>query len=139
MSGFLHPAGIALEDVEITDHGREPIEWSFNNIETEKRMINGRMRKWVVATKRTINVSWENLPYSAEQTADGHEAVAYLDEMWANRAEPMTLIVNKIDDDYTEGDQYEEIEVYFQDYDKSITKRGPSVRLWEVSATFVEV
>ena len=46
---------------KLTDHNRDPIDVSPNIIEHANRMANGRMRKYVIATKKTIATSWTNL------------------------------------------------------------------------------
>lgn len=46
----------------LSDHGRSPIDFASVRIEDRKRMINGRMRSYHVADKKTISCSWELLP-----------------------------------------------------------------------------
>jgi hypothetical protein len=40
---------------KLTDHNREPIGFSTELIETQSRMANGKMRKYVVAQKNNIS------------------------------------------------------------------------------------
>jgi len=47
---------------DITDHNRQPIDISYDNVEKDIRMANGFMRKFIVAQKRVIATSWENVP-----------------------------------------------------------------------------
>jgi hypothetical protein len=70
--GFYFPQGYeinadysgALENefLILSDNNRSPIDFSFERIETRKRMINGRMRSYHVADKLKITVSWDMLP-----------------------------------------------------------------------------
>ena len=46
----------------LTDDSRSPLQVGLERIEYKKRMINGRMRSYHVADKRTFSVSWDNLP-----------------------------------------------------------------------------
>jgi hypothetical protein len=47
---------------EITEHNRQPFEIGYDNVEKDVRMANGFMRKFVVAQKKTISVSWDTVP-----------------------------------------------------------------------------
>lgn len=46
----------------LSDHNRQPINFSFNRIEQRQRMINGRMRSFHIADKMNLDVSWTMLP-----------------------------------------------------------------------------
>ena len=45
----------------ITDHNRGPIATSHEKIMTEKRMIDGTLRRFVGSEKRTLKVDWNEL------------------------------------------------------------------------------
>ena len=47
---------------DLTDHNRQPLEFGYDNVEKDMRMANGFMRKFVIAQKRTIAMSWQNVP-----------------------------------------------------------------------------
>ena len=47
---------------KLTDHNREPIDISTEIIESAQRMANGKMRKYVIAQKNKISVSWKYVP-----------------------------------------------------------------------------
>jgi hypothetical protein len=47
---------------QLTDHNRQPINLSYEVIDKAARMADGTMRKYVVAKKRKISVSWQDLP-----------------------------------------------------------------------------
>lgn len=47
---------------DLTDHNRQPISFSYENVEKSKRMANGYLRKYVVAQKRNISVNWDMVP-----------------------------------------------------------------------------
>jgi len=55
----------------VTEHNRSPLSLSVNRIETGQRMANGTMRKYFVADKLNINVSWEMIPSFRNETVDG--------------------------------------------------------------------
>jgi len=55
----------------VTEHNRQPISIDTNRIEKSSRMSNGTLRKYVVADKININISWEMLPSFRNETVDG--------------------------------------------------------------------
>lgn len=50
------------EVINLTDHGRAPMSIDYQTIENAQRMADGRMRKYVIASKKTINFSWSMIP-----------------------------------------------------------------------------
>ncbi len=46
----------------LSDDNREPLDFRIERIEKRERMINGRMRSYHVADKRTLTVTWNMLP-----------------------------------------------------------------------------
>lgn len=83
-SGLLVPTGSeynseAVDELEtfmvLSDHNRGPIDISFNRIETRERMVNGRMRSYHVADKKTIRLSWNNLPSRSYASSPDFRAV----------------------------------------------------------------
>ena len=56
---------------KVTDHNRSELGISRERIENKKRMADGTLRTFVVTTKRTFKVSWEDLPRDNNQTVDG--------------------------------------------------------------------
>ena len=55
----------------VTEHNRSPLSINVNRIETGQRMANGTMRKYFVADKLSISVSWEMIPSFRNETVDG--------------------------------------------------------------------
>jgi hypothetical protein len=84
---YLLQAGIqlSLDNVnwqKLTDHNREPIDISTEIIETQARMANGRMKKYVVAQKNTISVSWSYVPSKTSETVDLNHGAAWLESFY---------------------------------------------------------
>lgn len=46
----------------LSDHNRKELNFSPIRIEKRERMINGRMRSYHIADKKSLSVSWEMLP-----------------------------------------------------------------------------
>jgi len=55
----------------VTEHNRAPLSLNVERIESGQRMSNGTLRKYFVADKLNINVSWEMLPSFRNETVDG--------------------------------------------------------------------
>lgn len=49
----------------LSDDNRAPIDFKMIRIERRERMVNGRMRSYHIADKRTFSVSWNMLPSRA--------------------------------------------------------------------------
>lgn len=71
---------------KITDHNREPISISTELIETQSRMANGKMRKYVIDQKDSISVSWSYVPSKTSETADLNYSADWLESFYNNNA-----------------------------------------------------
>lgn len=74
MSPVFLPVGSALyfnSSLKLSEHNRQPISLSVNRIEKQTRMGNGQLRKFYVADKENITVSWNKLPSFSTFTLDG--------------------------------------------------------------------
>jgi len=57
--------------LKLSDHNRQPVSIQTNRIEKQQRMANGTLRKFFIADKKSINVTWNMLPSLSTFTADG--------------------------------------------------------------------
>jgi hypothetical protein len=74
MSNVYLPQGSLIyfnETLKLSEHNRQPVSITSNRIEKQQRMANGTLRKYFVADKKTINVSWGMLPSFYIYTVDG--------------------------------------------------------------------
>jgi hypothetical protein len=55
----------------LSEHNRNPLAIGYNRIEKAQRMSNGYMRKFFIADKKTISVSWNMIPSYSNYTVDG--------------------------------------------------------------------
>lgn len=67
---------------KLTDHNRNPIDITPYLIESQSRMANGKMRKYVVAQKHSIATSWNYVPSKTEETADLNYGAAWLESFY---------------------------------------------------------
>ena len=64
---------ISLDNINwysLTDHNRSEIDISPSIIEHAQRMANGKMRKYVIASKKTISTSWTDIPSLSSNVVD---------------------------------------------------------------------
>lgn len=68
------PVGSILylnSNIKLSEHNRQPVSISTTRIEQSKRMSNGTFRKFFIADKEAISVSWNMLPSFSTFTVDG--------------------------------------------------------------------
>lgn len=117
-----------------TEHNRDALSVDFESIENKQRMVNGTMRKWHIATKRTWSTSWSDVPHSSEFTVDGKLGGEEMEEFYKNRQESGPFALKIIN-----GTSIETFpEVMFSEFSKSIKKRG-RYDFWDVNLTIEEV
>jgi len=91
---------------KLTDHNRSEIQISPELIESQSRMANGKMRKYVVAVKNNISTSWEYVPSKTSECVDGNYGGAWLESFYkANVGVPIyvRVISSEIDPDPSSG------------------------------------
>ncbi len=55
----------------LTEHNRSPLSINIERIESSQRMANGTLRKYFIADKINLSVSWEMIPSFRNETVDG--------------------------------------------------------------------
>ena len=74
MTQMTLPVGSILylnSNIKLSEHNRQPVSISKTRIEQSKRMSNGTFRKFFIADKEAISVSWNMLPSFSTFTLDG--------------------------------------------------------------------
>lgn len=122
---------------KISDHGRDSLQETYEVVERKGRMVNGTLRRYVVAQKKNWSTSWENLP-SHNNTA----GAGTVDDGWAAndmenfyRTQSKKPFVMTLRDGLGNTSTYT---VILADFDKQIVKRGV-VDWCDVSVTLEEV
>lgn len=135
----------------LTDDSRQDVQISLERIEYKKRMINGRMRAYHVADKKTFSFSWRDIPtsntaISEHRTTTGRTNIAAAKEMleWYEDHTGsfyLTLVYDNTQAATSVPLKYrvETYNVFFDDFSYTIKARGPKHDLWDVSMTLVEV
>ena len=77
---------------KFTDHNRSTINFGYEQIENVVRTADGTMRKFVVAQKRSFDLSWEMLPTDSSYIADGLPGAGDIKDFYvANINKKLTL------------------------------------------------
>lgn len=123
--------------VQVSDHNRGSLNITYERIGTDTRMVDGSLRRWSVAKKRTFELTWEKLPArtvpGALNPVDGGMDGESLELFYHERDGEFEVKVRA-------GDGTEElVTVMFTDFSKEIVKRGVKNDMWNVNATLEEV
>ena len=70
----------------LTDHNRQPINLSVELIESQSRMANGKMKKYVVSQKNKISASWKYVPSKTSECVDGNYGAAWVESFYSSNA-----------------------------------------------------
>lgn len=179
-NGLVHvPVGNELGTANITDasdgtflilsdHNRSPIDVKYNRIGQTERTINGKMRSFFVADKRTFSVNWQNLPSRAfssfpgfnantgipseevtKYTVDGGAGGNELLNWHLSHPQSFYLFISydsyidflQENNTYGRLREYQEVkEVYLSSFDYTVNKRSPNTYdFWDISITLEEV
>jgi hypothetical protein len=151
----------------ISDHNRSSLDFGVQRIENRQRMVNGRMRSYWVADKRTLSISWDSIPSRAfgsdpnfnsstglpdstgdQYTIDGGAGGAELLDWYETHNGTFYVFLSY--DKYTEfgkddaayghlAEYSEVLEMYITDFTYSVQKRGGTNHdLWNISISLEE-
>lgn len=153
-------------EIVVTDHNRAPLSVTTEEIARMSRMVNGTARKYVVATKRNISISWEMLPTAAGAVVGesslgilGAEGIKdFIEDTRSSNSCDADFYVrlyngnDKRPDDPTRTqanintiiNRGDEIRVMVSDFSHEVVKRGANFEgipfdFWSVSVTLMEV
>ena len=134
--------GTTLSWLKISDHNRSEITVGSNRIQQTQRMANGTLRKFHVADKKTFSLSWNMLPATRLQTADGNLGAEDLRRFYASDEGKGTfrILLNfaksgAAQDTALTGEVYT---VSFTDFSAVLQKRGIN-SFWAISMSLEEV
>lgn len=147
---YLIESGIqlSLDNVnwnKLTDHNRNPIDISTELIETQARMANGRMKKYVVSKKNTISASWTYVPSKTSETADLNNSAAWLELFFrSNAGSPIyvKIVESELNDSQNFVTAQHNSKVYFvfmTNFSKTIINRTKLSDYVDMSIDFTEI
>jgi hypothetical protein len=130
-TGMIFKVGSTLN--RLSDHNRSAINVTMDRIENRKRMADGTMRTFVVATKRQWKASWEDLPRDNNQTADGFWGAISLIDFYQSTLGSFELVI-------TDGTNATETAVVmFDSFDFKLSKRSLYTDFYDIDLSVVEV
>lgn len=134
---FYKNAALRFDTNFVSDHGRSPLQISYERISDDVRTQRGFLRRYFRADKRTISCSWDNLPGDSNHTVDfGWGA----DDIEAFYLATPGLFAVRLTYDMTSSSTSisETLNVVFDDFSKTLSSRifDP---LYKVSISLQEV
>lgn len=134
----------------LSDNNRAELSVSFERIEYKQRMINGTMRSYHVADKRTYATSWEKLPSRKSLVTEFDNTLRndfgggqeMLDWYKNHTGSFWMTLVYDVDSDVSTSNIKQNIEVvnvFFGDFSYNVVDRGQFTDLWNINLTLVEV
>lgn len=130
---FARPSDPEYATRKLTDHNRSPISIAMEKIENKERMANGTLRKFVVATKKTLKVSWKDLPRQDAITADGFWGASSIKNFYNSTPGAFWVTLNY-------GDETNEsIQVMFTDFSMKLANRSIWTDLYDLDFGLEEV
>ena len=150
----------------LPDHNRGEIDVSIDRLGQRSRMVNGRMRSFHTADKRTVSVSWDMLPSRSFENSpqfdpttgiradnagekyvvDNSTGAADILDWYENHTGPfyVYLAYDRFDNfakDYDRLNEYNEvIQMYITDFSYNVVRRGgTNYDFWNISVTLEEV
>lgn len=129
---FAKPQFMSFGGNRVTDHNRSEVSIEVERIETQNRMANGTLRKYVVADKRRFSTDWSNVPSKARFTVDGYWGVEEIEKYYQSNPDDFTLYLN-----YSDG-RTDEFRVVLSSFSKTLVKRG-AYDMYNMSVEMEEV
>jgi hypothetical protein len=152
MSTIYLPVGSILylnSTIKLSEHNRQPVSIGKTRIEQTKRMNNGLMRKFFVAEKETISVSWNMLPSFSTMTVDGGYGAADLKAFYEGAAAKAAGALSgrsTFDVSMSYGNTTKNMEMMFTSCSFEIVKRNVKEQttdspqeFWNVSISMEEI
>lgn len=152
MSTVYLPVGSVLylnSSLKLSEHSRQPVSISTNRIERVQRMANGSLRKFYIADKETISVSWNKLPSFSTFTIDGGYGAIDLKNFYSGNAAKASGSLSgqsSFDVTISYGGQTRTIPMVFQSFSAEIVNRNVKQKssdspqeFWNVSIVLEEI
>lgn len=131
---FARPSDPEYGSRKLSDHNRSPIAIGYDKIENKERMANGTLRAFVVATKRNIKVSWDDLPRQDSNTADGFWGAVSMKSFYNSNSDGAFWVTINYGDGTNES-----IQTMFTDFNIKLSKRSSVTDLYNVDFGLEEV
>ncbi len=108
----------------LTEHNRQPLQVSFEEVGNLERTVRGTKRGYVVARKRSFALSWGTCPMDAAATVDGFWAGNEVKNFYQNVLGSFTVKFYNRDSSTNIAVPLDTIECVFKDFSYEIKKRN---------------
>jgi len=137
---FVPGTGESNGKLTLSDHYRSPLQTSFEMIESQQRMADGTMRKYIVANKKRLSCSWEMLPTITTMVVDGNASALAMKRFYEiNYPYDMTMKLYYKKNGSTDLSYIETINVFWQFMSFDVIKRYNDFDYWNIDTEFVEI
>lgn len=125
MTAITLPVGalIKFNSIALSEHNRNPMSIGYTRIEKTQRMSNGTLRKFFIADKKSLTVSWDSLPSYSNYTVDngwGALDIKNFYESYLGKASfPVTISYSSLG-----GMTTETMNMYFTSFSCEVLKRN---------------
>ena len=127
------PAAVELNGVMLTDHNRSALSISNERLVNDVRTQFGELRRYYRADKKSLSVSWSNLPQDSESTVDRHLGAEDMIKFF----ESLTGVADlKVYYDFGEEEDYK---VVITSFSTELLKRWLPYRFYDVSLSMEQV
>lgn len=124
-----------LAGTTLTEHGRQPISISFEEVGRTQRTANATMRRYFIAAKKKISISWDNIPALDSQCFDGMAGRNTIKALYDNNKSTLTFTYKEVDGSNVQSVQT--LTVFVESYSEDLVKRW-NTQLWKISLALVE-
>lgn len=108
----------------LTEHNRGPMQVSYEEVGNLERTARGTKRGYVVARKRSFQLSWETCPSDAPATIDGFWAASEIKNFYQNNFGSFTVKFYNKNNAVNISNPLESIECVFKDFSYEVKKRN---------------
>lgn len=108
----------------LTEHNRGPLQISFEEVGNLERTARGTKRGYVVARKRSFQLSWETCPADGGATIDGFWAANEIKNFYQNVLGSFTVKFYNRNSSTSQPTPLDSIECVFKDFSYEIKKRN---------------
>jgi hypothetical protein len=125
MAAIFLPVGslIKFNSTALSEHNRSPMSIGYNRIEKTQRMSNGTLRKFFIVDKKSLSVSWENLPSFSNYTVDNGwgalDIKNFYESSLGKSSFPVTISYST-----QSGSTTDTMNMYFTSFSCEVTKRN---------------
>jgi len=139
---FLARSILKLDGNIISEHGRQPLDVGYDQLEFARRTVNGTLRVYQIAKKQTLDVSWDLLPSRAIYTVDGFYGGNELYDIYINSGEIRVEVWTDAESVKTSSFATRDFQGRIRSFEHSIVKRnieGKFYDFWNVTLSIEEI